>query len=251
MKKGRATRHTPKYYMKSKAEMNLLQNIWHFIWHDDSLLSWLANIVLAFILIKFIIYPLLALALGSQLPVVAVITSSMDHHPTPACLVSTPDGHCLQNKQNSYLLCGNEFIEKIHLTFDDYWNTCGDWYIQHNITKNNFSSFKLSHGFRKGDVIVLGSAKPEKLHVGDVLVFNSNRAYPIIHRIVAIQKTPQGYVYTTKGDHNAASIDMNGFSELHITQDQVIGRGLLRLPLVGYLKLLFVDLLHFVGIGGA
>lgn len=249
MKKGRAKRNTPKSYKRSTSEMNALEKTWHFIWHDDSLLSWLANILLAFILIKFIVYPLLGLALGSELPIVAVITPSMDHQPAQTCLISTPDGQCLQQKQDSYTLCTKEFTSKVRLNYDDYWNVCGEWYENKDITKDAFASFELPNGFQKGDVIVLGRAKPEKLEVGDVLVFNSNRPYPIIHRIVDIQGTDDEPIYTTKGDHNADSISREGFNEISITQDQVIGRGILRIPFVGYLKLLFVDFLRIFGIG--
>ncbi len=248
MKKGSAKRHTPKRYKRSTAEMNTWQKVWHFIWHDDSLLSWIVNILLAFILIKFVVYPLLGLALGSQLPVVAVITPSMDHQPAITCLISTPDGQCLQQKQDSYVLCGKEFTKRTRLNYDDYWNVCGNWYEDKGIVKETFNDFALSNGFRKGDVIVLGRAKPANLEVGDVLVFNSNRPYPIIHRIVTIEETADGPVYTTKGDHNTDSINRDGFDEIHITQDQVIGRGILRLPFVGYLKLLFVDFLRLFGI---
>ena len=56
--------------------------IWHFLWYEDSVASWLVNIVLAFVLIKFVLYPGLGLILGTQFPVVAVVSSSMEHHPS-------------------------------------------------------------------------------------------------------------------------------------------------------------------------
>jgi hypothetical protein len=39
--------------------------LWHFIWNEDSIESWLINIVLAFVIIKFIVYPGLGLVLGT------------------------------------------------------------------------------------------------------------------------------------------------------------------------------------------
>lgn len=56
------------------------KKIWKFIWHDDSLLSWIVNIVIAFILVKFVIYPGLGLILQTTYPVVAVVSSSMEHN---------------------------------------------------------------------------------------------------------------------------------------------------------------------------
>ena len=47
--------------------------VWWFLWEDDSVWSWLANIVLAFVLIKFIVYPGLGLALQTSHPIVAVV----------------------------------------------------------------------------------------------------------------------------------------------------------------------------------
>ena len=57
----------------------MLGKIWHFIWKDDSLLSWIINILLAFLIVKFLIYPGLGFALGTTYPVVAVVSSSMHH----------------------------------------------------------------------------------------------------------------------------------------------------------------------------
>jgi signal peptidase I len=256
MSSSRAKKNKPKHYAKSKKEMTFLQRAWHFIWREDSLLSWLANIVLAFILIKFVVYPLLALALGSSLPVVAVITSSMDQSPTPTCLIGTPEGFCIEHKADSYMLCGEEFTSRSRFTFDEYWDVCGDWYEQRDISQTTFASFPLSKGFNRGDVIVLGRADPEQLAVGDILVFNSNtdpsqaRPYPIIHRIVDIRETATGNEYITKGDHNHQSIQTDTFDETSITEEQIIGRGLVRIPYAGYVKLIFVDVLRFIGLGG-
>ena len=52
---------------------------WRFIWHDDSWASWFVNIIIAFILVKFLIYPGLGFILGTTHPVVAVISGSMEH----------------------------------------------------------------------------------------------------------------------------------------------------------------------------
>src|SRR3989339_334584 len=59
---------------------NLLKKLWHFIWEDNSVWSWIANIALAFILIKFIVYPGLGFILSTSHPVVAVVSESMEHN---------------------------------------------------------------------------------------------------------------------------------------------------------------------------
>src|SRR3989344_1512266 len=123
----------------------MFKKIWKFIWHDDSLLSWIVNILLAFILVKFIIYPGLGLIFSTQLPVVAVVSGSMEHN-------------------------GN---------FDEFWLRQGGWYENHGITKQEFMNYPLKNGFNKGDIIFLyGTSKIRK---GDVIVFRGNSKNPIIH----------------------------------------------------------------------
>src|SRR3989338_418222 len=57
-----------------------LKKLWYFIWEDDGILSWIANIALSFILIKFVVYPGLGLLLTTSHPVVAVVSESMEHN---------------------------------------------------------------------------------------------------------------------------------------------------------------------------
>ena len=57
-----------------------LKKVWHFIWEDNSIWSWIANIALAFVLIKFVVYPGLGFLLNTTHPVVAVVSESMEHN---------------------------------------------------------------------------------------------------------------------------------------------------------------------------
>ena len=52
---------------------------WNFFWNEDSVSSWIANIIVAFIVIRFIVYPVLGAALGTSFPIVAVVSESMEH----------------------------------------------------------------------------------------------------------------------------------------------------------------------------
>jgi|SRR3989344_2650572 len=143
----------------------MLKKIWRFIWHDDSLLSWIVSILLAFILVKFIIYPGLGLIFNTNLPVVAVVSRSMEHK-------------------------GN---------FNEFWDVQGKWYEDNEITKEEFSNYIMRNGFNKGDIIFLyGSAKINK---GEIIVFKGNSKNPIIHRVVKINNDS----YQTKGDNNPDS----------------------------------------------
>ncbi len=145
----------------------LLKKIWRFIWEDDSILSWVVNVILAFLLVKFVIYPVLGLLLGTSYPVVAVISSSMEHH---------------------------------GLGFDSWWEQNKGWYLANDISKSELQDSMLRNGFSKGDIIVLIGKKPSEIKKLDVVVYASDKyKYPIIHRVVHIGND---YLLTTKGDNN-------------------------------------------------
>ncbi|MBI5393230.1 signal peptidase I [Candidatus Woesearchaeota archaeon] len=206
-----------KYYWK---------RFWHFIWEDDSIWSWLANVALAIILIKFIIYPAIGFALSTNYPIVAVVSRSMEHQ-------------------------GN---------FDKWWNkpaickqqcTQEEFYKQneYNITKEEFQTFRYTNGFNKGDIMVLKGVAPDKVAVGDVIVFTSIMPDPIIHRVIALHEKNSRYSYTTKGDYNPA-IKKDIFED-DIDQSRLIGKAVVRLPYFGWLKITaFCSYMNIVGKDG-
>lgn len=186
------------------------KRVWRFIWEDDSVWSWIVNIALAFVLIKFVVYPGLGFALGTSHPVVAVISESMEH---------------------------NE-------PFDGWWSNGGQWYLDHGISKEEFSQFVLRNGFNKGDIIVLRGAKDAE--VGDIIVFRSGRPDPIIHRVVKVSASAGGQVYQTKGDNrktNQQQIRNALLDETNIPEKEVIGKALFKVPFLGYIKIWAVELL--------
>ena len=197
---------------------------WKFLWDDDSVWSWLANLIIAFLLIRFVVYPLLGLILGTSYPIVAVVSESMEHEPSLG------------------IICGQYPLQDFKYSFTQYWKFCGSWYEEKGITKEKFQSFPFTDGFDKGDVIILW--RPTHLNVGDILIFQGSRPQPIIHRIVNINKDGS---YQTKGDHNSNSIPGSG-GELQITQDRILGKGLVRIPYLGWVKILFVDAVMPLGI---
>ncbi|HLC97150.1 MAG TPA: signal peptidase I [Candidatus Nanoarchaeia archaeon] len=194
-----------------------LKRIWHFIWDDDSIWSWIVNIILAFILIKFLVYPGLGLILSTSHPVVAVVSSSMEHS----------------------------------AQFDEWWGENGAWYSTINMSKEDFSSYSFANGFNKGDIMILQGRNPADIEVGEVLVFISSRTNPkpdpIIHRVVKKWEENGVFHFQTKGDNNARQINecQGGYCifENDIGQNQVVGKALFRIPLLGYIKIWFVDML--------
>lgn len=210
---------------------NTLKKIWKFIWDDDSIWSWIVNIVLAFVLIKFLIYPGLGFVFGTTHPVVAVVSGSMEHKLT-------------YNERNQLNMCGNYYEEKKPVNFDVFWEDCGEFYHAYDINKLEFAKFPMKNGFNTGDIIVLFGKKPEKLKVGDIIVFKANQPDPIIHRIIKKWTDESGeYHFQTKGDHNSESISYIKVYETDITKDRIVGNAVFRIPYLGYIKIWFMDLL--------
>lgn len=186
--------------------------VWYFIWDDNSIWSWIVNISLAFVLIKFIVYPGLGFLLQTSHPVVAVVSESMEHNSG----------------------------------FDDWWERANKWYIDNDIKKEDFENFPLKNGFNKGDIMVLKGKKAENIMIGDVVVFWSAKRDPIIHRVVKRWQDKGAYYFQTKGDNyktNPVSIKSTFLDETRVSEEQIVGNAVLRIPLLGYIKILFVDVI--------
>lgn len=204
-----------------------LEKFWHFFWHEDSVTSWVLNVAVAFMVIRFILYPLLGVVLGTSFPIVAVVSESMEH--------GLHDGR----------LCGN-YYENFKESFDNYWDVCGKWYEEQGIRKEQFRTFPFPKGFNKGDVIILWRANQDNIEVGDILIFQGNKPQPLIHRVVKMWGEDSQKLYQTKGDHNSGILTGDGGEE-RITEDRIYGQGLMRVPYLGWVKILFVELVRPLG----
>lgn len=204
---------------KKKELKTTIGKVWYFIWEDDSILSWVVNIILAIILIKFVVYPGLGLILGTQFPIVAVVSDSMEHENTAK-------------------------TEK--LQFDEWWQIHNEFYKSKNITHEEFREFPFHKGFNKGDLMVLVGSEPSKTREGDILVFMAGKPEPIIHRIVDIKNNSRSSVYETKGDNNQNQIKSFWLDEENVTQESVVGKAVLRIPYLGWVKITAVDLFFSV-----
>jgi len=191
------------------------KDFWNFIWKEDSLASWIVSLILAFIIVKFIFFPLLSFAFGTPLPLVVVESGSM-HHP----------GN----------LFGNIFQTKS--SFETFWTKSSVWYLEHNINKEKFLKFSLSNGLEIGDIVIASGRANYK--IGDIIIFNANQAYPIIHRIINITEKDGKQIYSTKGDNNPGQLQI----EEEITKEQILGKAILRIPRIGWIKLFFVKLIQ-------
>jgi|SRR3989344_1753108 len=126
-----------------------IKKFWHFL-KQDTWKSWIVSLVLAFIFIKFIFFPLLSWVFLTPLPLVVVESCSMYH-------------------QDS---------------FDSWWLRNGVWYEAHGIDKEEFEGLNFKNGLNKGDIILVSGRG--SYNRGDILIFNSQYRYPLIHRLVRI-----------------------------------------------------------------
>jgi len=174
-----------------------LKKFWKFL-RKDSWGSFAVTLLIAFIVIKFVFFPGLALITGTSLPIVIVESCSMYHHDAGF---------------------ENTFTSPI--------------YEKYGINIADTSGWDFPNGFSKGDLIFVVRAKD--IEVGDVIVFHGGAANPLIHRVVETGET-----YSTKGD-NYVTNSKQLPSELNIREDQIIGKALFRVPVVGWAKLIFFE----------
>ncbi len=174
--------------------MDYFKKLWAYL-QKDTLGSWIASLLILFIIIKFIVFPLLSFVTGSSLPLVVVESCSM-YHAT---------------------------------SFNDWWYQNGAWYIENNISKNEFSSFNMLDGLNKGDVVVV--VKDSHPKPGDIIIFNAGTQYPIIHRIMSLSPI------NTKGDNNLGQLSI----EQNISENSIIGKAAWKVPFIGWIKLIFFE----------
>lgn len=184
---------------------------WHLLWKDNSLKGWAFSILFIFIFIRLIFFPGLSLITGTSLPLAIVESCSMYH-----------EGNLLSD-------------------FDSWWDRHEDKYLDLNINKSQFEEFSMVKGFNKGDILFVIGANPDKLELGDVVIFNANQRNPIIHRIIEINEPSNGIgtrTFSTIGDNNDGQITF----ERNIQENQLVGKASFRaLPYLGWVKLVFYE----------
>lgn len=194
---------------KTKSEMkNLWKRFWFLLWKDDSFKGWFFSIIVIFVFIKFIFFPLLSLVTGTVLPLAIVESCSMYHQ-------------------------GNLFSD-----YDEWFKDQETKYSRFGIEKDEFGTFIFKKGFNKADVLFIIGTKPEKLKVGDVIIFTAGTNNPIIHRIIEIKTQDGKFVFSTIGDNNNGQLNF----EKDISESQVIGKSVFKImPYVGWIKLIFFE----------
>ncbi|PIN78186.1 signal peptidase I [Candidatus Woesearchaeota archaeon CG10_big_fil_rev_8_21_14_0_10_34_12] len=196
---------------KSEIKENI-RKFWKWL-KGDSFGSWIVSIILAFVFVKFIFFPVLSLIFATSLPLVVVESGSMHHPQTFAGgIIGISD-------------------------FNAWYANAEGWYNIRNISLADMEDWSFKNGMDKGDIILVYGKKD--LGVGDVIIFEADQKYPIIHRVVNKTIVNGRVIYETKGDNNNDQLPF----EKEVTQDEIIGSSLLRIPKLGWIKLGLVELL--------
>lgn len=174
--------------------------------------GWFGYVVYAAlgIFIAFLMNQGLAFALSTDLPVVAVVSNSMEHDS------STQLNHYQWLESNM----------GYNKSFIDSWPVKGGFFVG-DLPIVEGQSAGVSQYFIK-----IPQNKKLSYNVGDVIVYSiPNQNVPIIHRIVKINSDGS---YMTKGDHNPQLLPF----EYSVKPEQVHGKVIFIIPKLGYFKVI-------------
>ncbi len=187
------------------------KKLWFLLWKDNSFKGWVFSLIFIFVVIKFVFFPLLNLVSGTSLPLAIVESCSMYHK-----------GDIFSN-------------------FDNWWQSHADYYEKWNITKSKFEKFIFENGFDKGDIMLIVGTKPQNVHVGDIIIYDTSAQFtPIIHRVMNVTLVNGTYYFSTMGDNN---MGRQLSFENGINQDQLVGKAVFKVaPFIGWAKQVFFEL---------
>lgn len=216
--------------MKVKKIKEAVKKFWNWVCDLDFVFKWVIILALICIIVIFIFFLILPLIFGSSLSLAGVESSSMSHQME------------IVGNDSELRLCRSVYSgqekKQGQVDFDGYWEACGEWYEQRNISKQTFSEFPLKNGFKKGDIIIVWETS--ELKIGDIIVFKKNlesTSKLIIHRIVSMEDN----IIQTKGDSNTGQ--SFGMNETNIDQEQIIGKSVFRIPFLSWPKIWVKELI--------
>ena len=181
---------------------SIFRKFWNWLWNSNSILSWVVSFLLAFLIVRFIFYPVIGLLLGSSIPLVVIESGSMEHF----------------------------------ASFDKWYEAQQEDYAKIGITEEQVQKWNFRSGLNKGDIAIIKGRDFSKIKVGDVIVFRPpEQKKAIIHRVVEVN-AQQGYS-ATKGDANIGQLSV----ERKIRPEQLEGIAVLRIPFIGWIKLALVQ----------
>lgn len=196
----------------------MIKEVYKFLFKSDSIWSWAVSLALALLFIKFIFFPGMSLIFQNPMPLVVIESSSMHHEAS---------------------VFGNLLFLPSAVNY--WYDARRAWYDDNNISREEISQWPWQTGMNKGDIILVSRIGIDNFKVGDVIIFEAGQRNPVIHRIISIEENEANgtRIFSTKGDNNAAQLPV----ETAITEEQILGKALFRIPKLGWAKLIFVDIL--------
>ncbi len=166
--------------------------------------KWVIAFLVGFLILYVLLNPILMQLTGSEIPIVTVMSDSMEHD----------------------------------VSFDDWWKKNQQLYLGKSIIKEDFELFPFLDGINVGDIVLVVDKDPEYIKVGDVIVFENKAGEMIIHRVIDrwTEIGDSGDVknfFWTKGDNHYISIRSRLFNESRISEDDVRGVATFRIKYLG------------------
>ena len=102
-------------------------------------------------------------------------------------------------------------------------------------------SGSMEPNIHKGDLLFLKGENPEKIEIGDVIVYDARDLWegapedPIVHRVIHIDEKDGELFFITKGDANENK------DEEPVPEDHVLGVVVGRIPYIGWIKIILTD----------
>lgn len=141
-----------------------LKKVYNFLWKEESLLSYAVFIILAFVILRYVAFPLTLYATGYS-DIAAVVSTSMQH---------------------------NDLTN----------HTFNEWLMFNNFSEADTAKWPFLKGLNLGDVIAVKNVTAENIKPGDIILFYVGNAQ-VIHRVMYVKQVGNDFFYTTKGDANA------------------------------------------------
>ena len=125
--------------------------------------------------------------------------------------------------------------------FEYWWTGHGAYYESVGTSKQEFQTFQNSNGLDIGDILFVVDTK--EIEAGDIIIYRPDPGCfkpdvsTIVHRVVQISEGR----YMTKGDNNA------GPDQCRVSSDQVEGKAVIAVPLLGYPRLVIEPFVQKLG----
>lgn len=92
----------------------------------------------------------------------------------------------------------------------------------------------------KGDMLLVYGT--QEVGVGDVIIYqNPLTNLPVVHRVIEMENGE----FITKGDNNPADDVTLGITDGPVSMGQVHGKSVLRIPLLGWVKIMFLRMFGY------